>query len=417
MLNRGPRSSSWARGLPARFGAAFIAATVLMTAGLALVEHEVEKKIADVKVRKVATKPAPPTGPQNFLIIGSDSRANITNPGEQAALGEDVGHRSDTMMILHIDPKVPNATLMSIPRDLPVDYLNGGHGKINAVFNDGENGAQDVIDLLAAPPFSIPINHYIEIDFDGFKGLVDAIGGIRLWFDAPSFDGAYENGNWQRYTSFAVPSRGCYQLNGEQARAFVRTRHYNEIDADGDRVDPGGGSDLERTVRQQLFMRKLAAKVLRAVNGDYSTAIDVTDKLLQFVTVDPALKQELRSELALIDVYGDLDPLDPRVVASFTLPTKTVRRNGTYDIAADWTPETAWFLAPFRSESNPTPSSAGSTSTTTHSTATSTAAATTTPTTSTTTEPNRQVLPEKYRPDPIFIPERVDGVDREAACR
>lgn len=419
-MNSTRGKASWSRGLFARFGAAFIAATVLMTGGLLFVEHEVEKTIANVKTTPVTTKPVAPTEPQNFLIIGSDSRDTITDPGEKQALGSDVGHRSDTMMVVRIDPGLRNVNIMSIPRDLPVTYLNGQTGKINAVFNDGDKGAQDVIDLLAAPPFNIPINHYVEIDFNGFKGLVDTVGDINMWFDAPTFDGAPgANGKWDTFTSFAVPTRGCYALNGEQARAFVRTRHYNEISPTGKRIEPGGGSDLERTQRQQLFMRKLAAKLLASVNGDYDTALDVTDKLLRYVTIDPSMKDDLRRELALIDIYGDLDPLDPNVVGSFTFPTTTVRKNGTYDIVADWGIDTQIALAPFR-----TPPEANSSTTTVPKTKGSTttgAGATSAPgdtTISTTTAVmNTQVLPEKYMPDPIFIPKRVEGIDHAATCR
>ena len=112
---------------------------------------------------------------ENFLLVGSDSRAGADPTSADASgIGTEAdvsGHRSDTIMILRRDKSTGDAALLSIPRDLWVQ-VPGHEGKrrINSAFNDGP----DVLVQTLQQELNIPIQHYVEIEFSGFKSLVDA---------------------------------------------------------------------------------------------------------------------------------------------------------------------------------------------------------------------------------------------------
>lgn len=173
----------------------------------------------------------------NYLLVGSD---NSRNPAEQRE-GVD-GVRSDTILVLRVNGG--SARMLSLNRDLLVtNPASGKQGRLNATYNDGP------ANLIAAVTanFGIPIDRYIEIDFGSFAGLVDAFGGIDVNFANPALD---------RASGLVVPTAGVVHLDGTQALAYVRSRHYTEI-IDGREVPEGGLPDVNRTMRQQTFLREL----------------------------------------------------------------------------------------------------------------------------------------------------------------
>ncbi len=186
--------------------------------------------------------------PANYLIVGTDSRkgldpdsAGLTDDGETGC------DCTDTIMILRVDPKQTQAQILSLPRDLWVPIAGTGQmGRINTAHAHGEQALIDTI----KDSFGISINHYVEIDFVGFAKLVDAVGGIPLWFDAPVRD---------RHTGLSVPAAACQVLDGEQARKFVRSRYLEYKGADG-RWHSDPTSDLGRITRQQIFIRRAIHK-------------------------------------------------------------------------------------------------------------------------------------------------------------
>ena len=108
----------------------------------------------------------------NVLLVGSDTRSNLSKTDQKAFGGADVsGSRSDTIMVLHVDPKQKKAAILSIPRDLYVPIASGGQNKINSAFNDGP---QNVINTIKQN-FDIPVSHYVEVNFRAFVGIVDAV--------------------------------------------------------------------------------------------------------------------------------------------------------------------------------------------------------------------------------------------------
>src|SRR4051812_9112593 len=120
----------------------------------------------------------------NVLLVGSDTRADLSDAKNFGGASDVGGQRSDTIMILHVDPKQKKAAILSFPRDLYVPLANGDKNRINAAFNNGP----DLLIKTVKQDFGIDIDHYVEVNFDGFKGIVNAIGGINVYFSAPARD-------------------------------------------------------------------------------------------------------------------------------------------------------------------------------------------------------------------------------------
>lgn len=177
----------------------------------------------------------------NYLIVGSDTRdlGAITDAGLNPAAFEDGGgQRSDTMLLLRFVGG--EAQMMSLPRDLylPIAETDGS-GKLNSAYNGGPRR----LVLTVQQSLGIPIQHYLEVDFVSFARLVDALGGITIDFPNPAFD---EN------TGLIVEQPGPTHLDGPQALAYVRSRHYVEIIDGKEHPDPT--ADLGRVKRQQAFL-------------------------------------------------------------------------------------------------------------------------------------------------------------------
>ncbi len=242
---------------------------------------------------------APKGEPENFLIVGSDSREKAS-AGEAASVS---GKRSDTIMVLRVDPKSERVALLSFPRDLIVTIADTGErARINSAYSR-ENGEQVLSDTLKQN-FGISINHYVEIDFQGFQQLVDAIGGVSVWFPAAARDlgsGLYNE------------QLGCVQLDGKQALDFARSRKL-EILVDGEwENDPR--SDLSRVERQQVFIRRALTKALSQVK---SNPLGVTD--LVNIGVERVSLDEQMSIGDIIDLGNNFSDFSADKLESYPLP-------------------------------------------------------------------------------------------------
>lgn len=179
------------------------------------------------------------TAGSNWLIVGSDSRQGLTPEDEQRlGTGGDIGAgRTDTIMLLH-QPFFGEATLLSIPRDSYVNVPGVGMEKINAAFAQG--GAPLLTETVEQAT-GLHIDHYAEIGFAGFAGLVDAVGGVTVC-PPEGIEDPLAN-------LFIGP--GCQELDGAQALGYVRTR-----------ATPMG--DLDRVQRQREFFSALVDKATSA---------------------------------------------------------------------------------------------------------------------------------------------------------
>lgn len=220
---------------------------------------------------------------ENFLLVGSDSRAGADpNAADAGGIGTEAdvsGHRSDTIMILRRDKSTGDASLLSIPRDLWVQVPgHDGKRRINSAFNDGP----EVLVQTLQQELGLPIHHYVEIDFSGFKALTDSLGGVQICVNYATRDVA---------TGLNITEPGCHILGGVQALAYARSRHYEEFRED-EKWHEDPASDLGRTKRQQQF-----------VNIALHTALDR-------IKVDPFSAGRLASAIgSALRVDDELDPI------------------------------------------------------------------------------------------------------------
>ena len=216
--------------------------------------HEVHRiKVSGLSPAVTTGKDA---GTENILMVGSTSRCALTKQTPAYGLcteGVD-GVNSDVIMILHLDPSVPRVSILSIPRDLFVpNARSDGANKVDAALADGPTQLVATIE----EDFGIPIQHYVELNFDSFASVVTSIGGITMYFPEPVFDA---------YSGLNVPTPGCHHLDGVQALQVVRARHLQykapTVTATTPHTWPQEAqSDLARIVRDHEFLRVLATKV------------------------------------------------------------------------------------------------------------------------------------------------------------
>jgi LCP family protein required for cell wall assembly len=192
-------------------------------------------------------------GGTNYLIVGSDSRdiEDVVDAGlDPATFAEGGGQRSDTMLLLRFEGG--GAKMMSIPRDLYLPIAEtGSSSKINAAYNGGPRR----LVLTIQQSLGVPIHHYMEVDFVSFAKLVDALGGVTIDVPHQAFDAN---------SGLDLPTAGPNELDGPQALAFVRSRHYVEI-IDGRQV-PDPTADLGRVQRQQQFLKAVFGKLGESKN-------------------------------------------------------------------------------------------------------------------------------------------------------
>jgi LCP family protein required for cell wall assembly len=210
---------------------------------------------------------------ENYLLVGSDSREGFA---DEAFIGseEDVGgHRSDTIMILHQE-RNGGAALVSVPRDLWVPiHGTDDNGRVNSAFNDGP------LTLVAtvSDALDIPIHHYVEVDFVGFKNIIDRIGGVEMCVELAARD---------VHSGLALQP-GCQTLDGTMALAFARSRYYEVWNGDDWVTD--GRADLGRIERQQLFLRTAVDGALRKLQSSPFSAGETIQAVVDSVKIDGGL--------------------------------------------------------------------------------------------------------------------------------
>ena len=241
----------------------------------------------------------------NVLMVGSDSRENTsgyiadaTGKGDEGTTGQ----RSDTIMILHIDPSQQKAAILSIPRDLYVPIPGNGKDKVNSAFSIG---GPPLLIRTIKEALGIEINHYVEVDFTGFERIVDTIGGVKVHTDHPARD---------EMTGLDLPLAGCNEVDGYQALAFVRSRYYETYERG--RWVPGANSDIERISRQQDFIRRIMKKAVSSGLGNPLTLNRLISIGVSNVRVDQAMSTKDITSLA-----RRFRSIDPDTVDMLTLPT------------------------------------------------------------------------------------------------
>ena len=272
------------------------------------IDDELQKNEEVVAV--LADRPTSRKDPVNFLLIGSDSRENL--PDDLAGnFGAFDGERADAIMIVQLIPEDGTARILSLPRDLRVDIKGHGTNKINAAyaFGGGLLTVQTVREYTG-----IPIHHYAEIDFPGFAGLVDALGGVTLDLPFPARD---------LKSGLDVPA-GRQRLGGAMALAYARSRTYQQLQ-DG-RWTSVDANDIGRTRRQQQLILAIIAEAKHP--STITEAGNLIESLGGFLTVDAALDQDV-----LIDLVWSMRSLNSGDIESVTYPTLTrTIDGGSYEL-------------------------------------------------------------------------------------
>jgi len=238
----------------------------------------------------------PPSGdPENFLIVAVDTRKG------------QLSKNTDTIMVARVDPQSDRLALTSFPRDLMVTIADTGEiGMINSAYsrpNEGQ-GEQNLIDTLRQN-FGVPIHHFVEVNFESFKRVVDDVGGVSVWFPAPVRD---------KSAGLYVDRPGCMKLDGQMALNFARSRKLQILTPDGWEGDPR--SDLSRVQRQQIFIHQALAKALSQVR---SNPLRVTD--LVNIAVDTVRFDKRLGVREMIDLGNQFSDFDSDKLETYNLPT------------------------------------------------------------------------------------------------
>jgi LCP family protein required for cell wall assembly len=307
------RRNQW-RALAMRVAIALVASSFLAGVGFAA-SHKVSDDILDDTTdisfgSNVLTDPDlddEATDPTNFLIVGSDSRSD-----QGDAFGDVDGQRSDTIMVVHADPRAKTAVVVSFPRDLIVDVPGRGREMINSAFNADLGGGPELLVQTITENFGIDISHYLEVDFAGFARIVDTIGRVEIFFPVPARD---------RYTGLAIMYPGCAKLDGADALRYVRSRHYQYVDYSDDpdgewRTD--GTSDFGRIRRQQYFIRSLMQQALERTQRQPIKMFSLVDSLSDMITIDSGVNVEDVKKLTRAFINSD-----PGAVEMYTVPVQS----------------------------------------------------------------------------------------------
>ena len=250
-----------------------------------------------------STTPAtfPPADPsaKNFLIAGSDANSCV-DPNSQWANAADPGRdaqgRSDSIMIMRIDPTTRAAAVLSFPRDLWVK-VNGSNARINTAY------VQDDYALLAQTMydnFGIVVDHYLQVDFCAFKTIVDAVGGVAVPFKTPVID---------LHVGINIPA-GCHTFYGDEALAYVRSRHLKWIDANGN-TNEDRAADLGRVSRQQDFLRRVLQAAVNKGIYDPVVAAALIESMQTFIVRDSGLLA-IEKIMQFAGVMRDINPTSIR---------------------------------------------------------------------------------------------------------
>jgi polyisoprenyl-teichoic acid--peptidoglycan teichoic acid transferase len=260
-------------------------------------------------------------GPQNYLIVGSDTRAGISKSDPSYALfnGDNqapTGQRSDTIMVLRIDPSKGTAKLLSFPRDLWIPiWGTGGNQRINTAYS---NGPQPLINTIEQD-FGIPINHYVEVNFESFRDVVNAIGGVPMYFSTRMRD--YNSG-------LDIEKTGCITLNGNEALSFARSRHLEYYDTQLGEWKTDGTADLGRITRQQIFIRKVIGRAESKATGlNILATNNLVHSVIKNLKVDSSF-----SFTDMLGLLSDYKAFDADKLVSYTLPVTPFVTAGGADV-------------------------------------------------------------------------------------
>ncbi len=222
-------------------------------------------------------------GRTNILILGMGGQSH---PG---------GTLSDTMIVLAINYQDKKIGMISVPRDLWVPISGFGHAKLNEAYADGEKsrsttgGGGALASRTLENVLGIPIHYYVSLDFDGFKKIVDTVGGVDIYVEKSIHDPFYPAEDMIHYSPFQI-SAGEHHMDGTLALKYARSRETT--------------SDFDRSRRQMQVMMAVREKVMTlGTLGNPTKIAQMLNILGQHVKTNMQVS-EIR---ALMDVAKTLD--------------------------------------------------------------------------------------------------------------
>lgn len=243
---------------------------------------------------------------RNYLITGTDSRGCI-DPKSPFAGGfgdrANFGERSDTIMVIRVNPLDNQALILSFPRDMWVKISGSTHeSRINSAFQ-----RKDPNKLIRTikENFDINIDHYVNIDFCTFKDIVDAVGGVKVPFLYRTRD---------KSTGLNVPEPGCFTFTGDHALAYVRSRHYSYYDTVKKKWRFDGLSDWGRISRQQDFTQRMVQRALGKSRTNPKIATQMLNTALKNVITDDKL-----TPMKLLQLAQAMKNYDPQTMGTYTM--------------------------------------------------------------------------------------------------
>ena len=299
------------------FGVVLVAtALITVVSGYFYVQYRFNQ-VSKVTVKHLRV--APVGGPFNVLLIGSDTRANVSS-ADQNAYGNTStagGQRSDVVKIAHIVPATGQVSILSIPRDTVVKVAGdtsqiGTYNRINATYNSGPDQLVQTIQ----DNFGISIAHVVQLNFMGFRGAVDAIGGVNLDFPYPARDA---------YTGLNITTTGCQHVNGGYSLAVARSRHYQYYANGYWQYD--GTSDFGRIQRQNAFMKALINQAEKQYNPLTLNAF--IGSVVQGVTIDSTF-----TLADLVSLSKEFRKFSSDSLATWTLPTYSSSSSDFYSLGS-----------------------------------------------------------------------------------
>ncbi len=229
-------------------------------------------------------------GIEDILLVGSTSRCalKVQNPAFGLCQNGVNGVNSDVVMVLRLNGATHKVTLLSFPRDTFIP--NARPGQYNRIDSALAYGPGQLVSAIEED-FGVPINHYVVLNFDTFAAVVDALGGVNVYFP----DRLYDN-----YSQLDITKTGCLHLNGFQALALVRARHMyywtkgqtmdvaaikaGNYGASGGEYD--GSGDIGRIERDHIFLKILASEVAHRGLGNPVTDLKLLSAVAPQLEVD-----------------------------------------------------------------------------------------------------------------------------------
>jgi LCP family protein required for cell wall assembly len=267
VLARGRRRRRWQR-----LGLSGAAAVVVLAGVAGAGALAVDRRDAAIDRTEITSTPSV-DGATNVLVVGSDrddDGAGVT------------GTRADTMAVVRLDVD-GSIRVLSIPRDL---WNPPAHDRLNASLNDGPDQLVDDLTALTG----IPIDHYVQLSFDGFVDLVDAVGGIDLRVDRSLRDAS---------SGLDLAASPCTTVDGATTLALLRSRHLEVLRPNGFWVTDGSG-DLGRIARGRTVMTAALDGLGDVDPTDLSTIDDLSRTLADHAVVDEGLDLEGITDLGRV---------------------------------------------------------------------------------------------------------------------